>query len=956
MRGRVLVIFVLVLIALVHISNSEEDKIDENVINFLENNEEVGVVVKLKDETGTFTTTEVETNEVIDDLGDDFEKENEYENVFKGFSGNVTAEQLEVLKDDNRVEKIYYDYPVKALLSDTVLQLNTSLINAKAIHGLNITGRDQSVCIIDTGVNYNDASLGGGFGAGYKVIAGYDYVNDDTNPIDDNGHGTHIAVIVAGSGSVKGMAPGANIVALKVLDSGGNGGSGDVVSGIDWCINATSTYNISVISLSIALLNGSVEGIYSTYCDENDAVVNAANEGRESGIFVVAAAGNRGSSVGISSPACGSNVTAVGAVDKNDGASDFNSGNIMDFWAPGKEITSVGLSGGSSSCAGGTCNGTSMAAPHIAGIAALMFEYKKVENGTTLKPTQITEIMNKTGINITRASVTKPRVDAYDSIRLLDTFAPYININISNLDVYYNTTNLTIGFSAIDPFLDYAIINVSYPNGTRWFNSTGNVTIPFSNLTISGNYTVTLVSNDSLGNVNITTTSFRIITPAVALQYPTNYLNLSTNDLEINCSVQSQFNLVNLRVYHNLGGTFVFNQTYNAAGNLNATNFTFNDINDGVYSYNCESSDNSNNTFFSADDYTFTVDTTKPEISLLSPSNGSTQTSSSITFNYNVTDNFNLTSCSLVFNGATDQTDTTITQGISQSFSKSSISNGDYTWRVNCLDIASNQNTSLTYDIEINVASSGGGDSSGNGGDSGDSSGSGGSSPATTIKESIAEEDKKEEFIEMEREYETKEKKGAGELIEENAGLKKGLELILKDVNEAKLREPEAGELKISRKAIIGDGKTSVSLNIKYEGEKEAEYFIVYDEVPKSFADDADLIDVKAGGANITVIEKDPVFMFSYNNAKPGHEYLIGYSVNSEVEVLDEFGRPITLIKDLEEEKIEKKESVTGFSVFGVDITGISKWNLIVIIIVSLVAILYVSYRLIKVRRKRDEE
>src|SRR3989344_1494071 len=573
MGRRVFVIFVLLLIVLVQFGEGEENKVDEEVMKALENNEEVDVIVKLKDTTGVFITSEVDTGDVINDLGNDFEKKNEYENVFKGFSGNVTAEQLEILKDDGRVEKIYFDYPVKALLSDTVLQLNTSLINAKAIHGLNITGRDQSVCIIDTGVNYNDASLGGGFGAGYKVIAGYDYVNDDTNPIDDNGHGTHIAGIVAGSGSVKGMAPGANIVALKVLDSGG---SGDVVSGIDWCINATSTYNISVISLSIALLNGSVEGIYSTYCDENDAVVNAANEGRESGIFVVAAAGNRGSSVGISSPACGSNVTAVGAVDKNDGASDFNSGNIMDFWAPGKEITSVGLSGGSSSCAGGTCNGTSMAAPHIAGIAALMFEYKKVENGTTLKPTQITEIMNKTGINITRASVTKPRVDAYDSIRLLDTFAPYININISNLDVYYNTTNLTIGFSAIDPFLDYAIINVSYPNGTRWFNSTGNVTIPFSNLTISGNYTVTLVSNDSLGNVNI-----------------------STNDVEINCSVQSQFNLVNLSVYHNLLGTFAFNQTYNATGNLNSTNFTFNNVNDGVYSYNCRSSDNSNNTFYS---------------------------------------------------------------------------------------------------------------------------------------------------------------------------------------------------------------------------------------------------------------------------------------------------------------------------------------------------------------------
>jgi len=904
MGGRVLVIFVLVLIALVHISNSEEDKVDENVIDFLENNEEVGVVVKLKDETGTFTTTEVETNEVIDDLGNDFEKENEYENVFKGFSGNVTAEQLEVLKDDDRVEKIYYDYPVKALLSDTVLQLNTSLINAKAIHGLNITGRDQSVCIIDTGVNYNDASLGGGFGAGYKVIAGYDYVNDDTNPIDDNGHGTHIAGIVAGSGSVKGMAPGANIVALKVLDSGGNGGSGDVVSGIDWCINATSTYNISVISLSIALLNGSVEGIYSTYCDENDAVVNAANEGRESGIFVVAAAGNRGSSVGISSPACGSNVTAVGAVDKNDGASDFNSGNIMDFWAPGKEITSVGLSGGSSSCAGGTCNGTSMAAPHIAGIAALMFEYKKVENGTTLKPTQITEIMNKTGINITRASVTKPRVDAYDSIRLLDTFAPYININISNLDVYYNTTNLTIGFSAIDPFLDYAIINVSYPNGTRWFNSTGNVTIPFSNLTISGNYTVTLVSNDSLGNVNITTTSFRIITPAVALQYPTNYLNLSTNDVEINCSVQSQFNLVNLSVYHNLLGTFAFNQTYNATGNLNSTNFTFNNVNDGVYSYNCRSSDNSNNTFYSANNYTFTIDATYPGISLLSPSNASTQTSSSITFNYNATDNFNLTSCSLLFNGATDQTDTTITQGISQSFTKSSIDNGDYTWGVNCLDIAGNQNTSTIYNITVSVSSSGspGGNTGGGGGGGG---GGGKVSSASTVE---TPEEEEEPAIE-EREYEEREERDIEDLIEEIESLKKGLELVFEELNEIKsqLREPSAGELNINRKAVVGIDNAKVSLIIKYDGEKEAENFIVYDEVPKNFAEDADMIAINAGNGGVTVVEKDPVFMFTYKNVMPGEEQVIEYSLSRNVplEVIDEFDKPIVLVRDLEQPEVE---------------------------------------------------
>src|SRR3989338_11471292 len=182
MRGRVLVIFVLVLIALVHISNSEEDKVDENVIDFLENNEEVDVIVKLKDTTGVFITSEVDTGDVINDLGNDFEKKNEYENVFKGFSGNVTAEQLDILKDDGRVEKIYFDYPVKALLTDTVDILNTSLINAETYGGINLTGKDQSVCIVDTGVNYNDASLGGGFGPGYKIIAGYYYVNNDSDP------------------------------------------------------------------------------------------------------------------------------------------------------------------------------------------------------------------------------------------------------------------------------------------------------------------------------------------------------------------------------------------------------------------------------------------------------------------------------------------------------------------------------------------------------------------------------------------------------------------------------------------------------------------------------------------------------------------------------------------------------------------------------------------------------
>src|SRR3989344_5243536 len=479
MGWRMFVIFVLLLIVLVQFGEGEENKVDEEVMKVLENNEKVEIVVKLKEETGVFITSEVDTGDVINDLGNDFEKKDEYENVFKGFSGNVTAEQLEILKDDGRVEKIYFDYLVKALLTDTVDILNTSLINAETYGGINLTGKDQSVCIVDTGVNYNDASLGGGFGPGYKIIAGYDYVNNDSDPMDDNGHGTHIAGIIAANGSITGMAPEANIVALKVLDANGNGKGGDVVSGIDWCINAASTYNISVISLSLAETSGGNEIIFEDYCDSNSGVVQAANGGRESGIFVVAAAGNAESTTGIARPACGSNVTSVGAVTKSDVASDYNSGKIMDFWAPGVNIVSLGLSSGTTS----TKNGTSMAAPHVAGIAVLMFQYNKISKNFTLDPIQVVKIMNQTGVEVTRSSVTKPRVDAYESIRLLDA-APSLDINFSSLDVYYNITNMTINFSASDPLVDSSIINVTYPNGTLWFNSNGNVTIPFNNLTI----------------------------------------------------------------------------------------------------------------------------------------------------------------------------------------------------------------------------------------------------------------------------------------------------------------------------------------------------------------------------------------------------------------------------------------------------------------------------------------
>src|SRR3989338_7120208 len=136
---------------------------------------------------------------------------------------------------------------------------------------MNITGKGETACVIDSGIDYTHPDLGGctndTFLAGNcsKVIAGHDFKNNDTNPIDDQGHGTHVAGIIASTNETyRGVAPDATLVAIKVCDNttGGNCADEDIINGIDWCINNASKYNISVISMSLG------GGSFTTYCDD----------------------------------------------------------------------------------------------------------------------------------------------------------------------------------------------------------------------------------------------------------------------------------------------------------------------------------------------------------------------------------------------------------------------------------------------------------------------------------------------------------------------------------------------------------------------------------------------------------------------------------------------------------------------------------------------------------------
>jgi len=235
----------------------------------------------------------------------DFDLINSYTTV-NGFAGKLKKSSYQKLKNNPKVLKIYKPKNITLFLSDSAGIINATRAWDLIYNGTNITGKSESVCVIDTGVDYTHPALGdcsnNSFlnGACPKVINGYDFVNSDANPIDDNGHGTHVAGIVASANETyKGIAPDANIIAIKVLSASGGGTSANLISGIDWCVNNASEFNISVISMSL----GTPE-LFTSHCDNDDTLLTSSIANAIiKNISVIAATGNADSTSGIASPA-----------------------------------------------------------------------------------------------------------------------------------------------------------------------------------------------------------------------------------------------------------------------------------------------------------------------------------------------------------------------------------------------------------------------------------------------------------------------------------------------------------------------------------------------------------------------------------------------------------------------------------------------------------------------------
>ena len=280
-----------------------------------------------------------------------------FSNAIKGFAATIPAAALPGLQNNPRVDYIEQDQTVSLTQASSpqsqatwgLDRIDQASLPLDGLYNFNQVGQGVTAFIIDTGIRADHVEFTG------RVLPGYNVVADTNGTNDCNGHGTHVSGTVGGT--TWGVAKSVNLVPVRVLDCTGSGSLSGVIAGIDWV--AGSTLRPAVANLSLGSSKSSTV---------NAAVAGAYNKG----VTMVVAAGNSNADACNYSPSSEPTAITVGATTNTDvRASYSNYGTCLDVFAPGTNITSAWYTG---TTATNTISGTSMASPHVAGVAALALQ------------------------------------------------------------------------------------------------------------------------------------------------------------------------------------------------------------------------------------------------------------------------------------------------------------------------------------------------------------------------------------------------------------------------------------------------------------------------------------------------------------------------------------------------------------------------------------------------------
>ncbi|HEV7908142.1 MAG TPA: S8 family peptidase [Pseudonocardiaceae bacterium] len=304
-----------------------------------------------------------------------------FNNAMRGFTVNLSEAQARKLAANPAVDYVEQNQVFHVETTQTnppswgVDRIDQANLPLDSRYNYTSTGAGVNVYVIDTGVRVSHSTFGG------RARNGYDFVDNDAVAQDGNGHGTHVAGTIAGS--QYGVAKGATVYGVRVLDNSGSGTTAGVIAGIDW---------VTSNAVKPAVANMSLGGGVSTALDD------AVRRSISSGVTYAIAAGNSNADASTSSPARVTEAITVGATTNTDARASYsNYGSLLDIFAPGSSITS---SWNTSDTATNTISGTSMATPHVAGAAA-----RYLQSNKSATPSQVaTALINSS----TKNKVTSP--------------------------------------------------------------------------------------------------------------------------------------------------------------------------------------------------------------------------------------------------------------------------------------------------------------------------------------------------------------------------------------------------------------------------------------------------------------------------------------------------------------------------------------------------------------------